>query len=413
MAVLAGAPSPARGQGWYLGSELGAHAVQALGTEGLSNDRASVCDEFINPQYATVTRTAGYEDYNCTGQGRSDNWVNQFGGAAGLHTSWVLGYRFGADASGRRWSHLRAEAEYFYRTTSYDQTVDVPGVGAGSGGVTADKLDQELRTATDYIGRVTSHTAFANLYWDIRTGGRLTPYVGAGVGIGSTAVGYGSLWSRNPDPAAIATGDGLPNADEIRRNLAATTSSFRGVAPWMATPHGDDRPVGSDTIHTSIAHGIAYDDAVFPTSAQKSRLHGRRWESAPERGINVHRSAPGFRTQRPLRTPRWAEDFNAGHSGEFDHSFRRQTDRRVPSQVDHPVPRRQGLQEEPGARGSCTMIQWLASMRKRQRSRRRRVPQRRLRPTCSRLSSKRCRQMRLMTPRESGMIAFARISWSR
>ena len=230
VAVLAGVPSPAQGQGWYLGSELGAHAVQALGTQGLSNDRASVCDEFINPQYATVTRTAGYEDYNCTGQGRSDNWVNQFGRAAGLHASWVLGYRFGADASGPRWSHLRAEAEYFYRATSYDQTVDVPGVGAGTGGVTADKLDQELRTAADYFGRVTSHTAFANLYWDIRTGGRLTPYVGAGVGIGSTAVGYGSLWSRNPDPAAIATGDGLPNAAEIRRNLAATTSSFRGIA---------------------------------------------------------------------------------------------------------------------------------------------------------------------------------------
>ena len=120
-------------------------------------------------------------------------------------------------------------AEYFYRTTSYDQTVDVPGVGAGSGGVTADKLDRELRTATDYFGRVTSHAAFANLYRDIRSGARLTPYVGVGVGIGSTAVGYGSLWSRNPDPAAIATGAGLPNADEIRRNLAATTSSFRGI----------------------------------------------------------------------------------------------------------------------------------------------------------------------------------------
>ena len=227
--LLGGVPSQARGQGWYLGSELGTHAVQALGTQGLSNDRASVCDEFINPRYATVTQTIGYESYNCTGPGRSDNWVNEFGRATGLHTSWVLGYRFGADASGPRWNHLRAEAEYFYRTTSYDQTVDVPGLGAGSGSVTAEKLDQELRTATDYFGRVSSHTAFANLYWDIRTAGRLTPYVGAGVGIGSTSVGYGSLWSRNPSPAAISTGEGLPNTDEIRRNLAATTSSFRGI----------------------------------------------------------------------------------------------------------------------------------------------------------------------------------------
>ena len=35
-----------------------------------------------------------------------------------------------------------------------------------SGSVTADKLNHELQTATDYLGRVTAHTLFANLYWD-------------------------------------------------------------------------------------------------------------------------------------------------------------------------------------------------------------------------------------------------------
>ena len=130
--------------------------------------------------------------------------------ATGLQASWVLGYRFGADASGPRWRHVRTEMEYFYRAT-------------------ADKLNQELQTATDYLGRVTSHTLFANLYWDVRTRSRLTPYVGVGVEIGSTAVTYGSLWSRNANPTAIATGEGLPNVDDIRQNLAATTSSFQGI----------------------------------------------------------------------------------------------------------------------------------------------------------------------------------------
>ena len=159
--AFGGVPSPAQGQGWYLGSELGAHVVPALGITGLSNDRASVCDEFINPQYATVTQTAGYEAYNCTGPDRRDDWVNQFVLATGLQTSWVLGYRFGADASGRRWRHVRTEVEYFYRATAYDQTVAVPGLSAGSGSVTADKLNQELQTATDYVGSVTAHTLFA------------------------------------------------------------------------------------------------------------------------------------------------------------------------------------------------------------------------------------------------------------
>ena len=227
--ALGGVSSPAQGQGWYLGSELGAHVVQALGITGLSNDRASVCDEFINPQYATVTQTAEYEAYNCTGPDRRNDWVNQFARATGLQASWVLGYRFGADASGPRWRHVRTEMEYFYRATAYDQTVAVPGLSAGSDSVTADKLNQEIQTATDYLGRVTSHTLFANLYWDVRTRSRLTPYVGVGVGIGSTAVAYGSLWSRNANPTAITTGEGLPNVDDIRQNLVATTSSFQGI----------------------------------------------------------------------------------------------------------------------------------------------------------------------------------------
>ena len=42
--VLAGVAGPAQGQGWYLGSALGAHVVPDLGMTGLSNDRASVCD---------------------------------------------------------------------------------------------------------------------------------------------------------------------------------------------------------------------------------------------------------------------------------------------------------------------------------------------------------------------------------
>ena len=228
--AFGGVPSPARGQGWYLGSELGAHVVPALGITGLSNDRASVCDEFINPQYATVTQTAGYEAYNCTEPDRRDDWVNQFVLATGLQTSWVLGYRFGADASGPRWRHLRTEVEYFYRTTAYDQTVAVPGLSAGSGSVTADKLTQELQTATDYVSSVTAHTLFANLYWDVRTRSRFTPYVGVGVGIGSTIGGLRqSVVEERLIPPRLPTGEGLPNMDDLRQNLVATTSSFQGV----------------------------------------------------------------------------------------------------------------------------------------------------------------------------------------
>ena len=61
------APGSAHGQGLYFGFEMGMNFAPEMNTTGSSNDRASVCDEYINPMYAAVTQTAGYEDYNCHG----------------------------------------------------------------------------------------------------------------------------------------------------------------------------------------------------------------------------------------------------------------------------------------------------------------------------------------------------------
>ena len=60
------------GSGFYLSSELGVLGASSLNFTGSSNDRASVCDEFINPMYAMVTTISGYESYNCTGPDRVD-----------------------------------------------------------------------------------------------------------------------------------------------------------------------------------------------------------------------------------------------------------------------------------------------------------------------------------------------------
>lgn len=218
------ATSPARaGSGLYLSSELGANFAPGLDTRGASNDRASVCDEFINPLYATVTQTAGYEDYNCTGsnRGAGDDWKNDFAAAEGILAGAAIGYRLWDRYPDRIWGRFRLELEYFYRDSDYDQTSDVPGASGASG----DKLTQEIQTATDRIGSVISHNLFGNLYFDFRNDSRFTPYVGFGVGAGFTDLDYGSLWSRNNDPNAISTGAGLLNADEIRRNLAGSTSS--------------------------------------------------------------------------------------------------------------------------------------------------------------------------------------------
>ena len=217
-------PHPAQaGSGRYLSSELGANFAPNLDTLGTSNDRASACDEFINPLFATVTQTPGYENYNCTGpnRGATGDWENTFDSAEGILAGVAVGYGLREIYPDHFLGRFRFEMEYFYRDTEYDQTADIPSAAGESG----DKLAQEILTATDRIGSVTSHNLFGNLYVDLPNSSRFTPYVGFGVGVGFTDMDYGSLWTRNPDPNAITTGAGLPNADAIRRNLAGTASS--------------------------------------------------------------------------------------------------------------------------------------------------------------------------------------------
>ena len=206
---------PAHAEGFYVSSELGMNFGSSLDMTGVSNDRASVCDEYINPMYDQVEGTAGYEDVNCTGpnRGSTGNWYNDFSSDEGVLFGTALGYRM-------RDSRFRVELEYFYRDTGYDDTSDVHSASGESG----DKLEQELVRTIDRLGSLTSHNLFANLYIDFASDSKFTPYVGAGVGFGFTEAEYGSLWARNDDAARITTGEGLPNATEIRANLASTAS---------------------------------------------------------------------------------------------------------------------------------------------------------------------------------------------
>ena len=222
------------GSGLYLSGELGANFASGLDITGASNDRASVCDEFINPFYATVTQTKGYESYNCTGpnRGLGDDWHNSFDRAEGILAGAAIGYSLRDKYPDRVLGRFRLELEYFYRDSNYDQTSPVPGAGGSSG----DKLTQEIIVAMDRIGSVSSNNLFGNLYIDFPNNSRFTPYLGLGGGVAFSEIDYGYLWARNPDPNAISTGAGLPNEDEIRRNLAGSASS--GQAELKVTLYG-------------------------------------------------------------------------------------------------------------------------------------------------------------------------------
>ena len=206
---------PVHAEGFYVSGELGMNFGGSVDVTGKSNDRASVCDGYINSMYETVTQTPGYESYNCTGpnRGAAGGWSNSISSDEGVLFGTAIGYHI-------RDSRFRVELEYFYRDTGYDETSDVPRAS----GVQGDKLDQELVRTIDRLGSLTSHNLFANLYMDFSSDSRFTPYVGVGVGFGFTEAEYGSVWARNSNASAITTGEGLPNATEIRDNLASTAS---------------------------------------------------------------------------------------------------------------------------------------------------------------------------------------------
>ncbi|MDE2972440.1 MAG: outer membrane beta-barrel protein [Acidobacteriota bacterium] len=196
--------------GFYLRGDLGANLATGVVLLGKSNDRASRCDEFINPRYAEIP--------GCTDpdRGSAAGWQTAFDPAYGTLAGLAVGHRVS--------DWFRMEVETFHRESEYDQTSPV----ASATGDTAGKLEGEIVRAEDRIGSVSSRNVFLNLVFDLPVEGALKPFAGLGVGVSWTELDYGDLWVRNADPAKIATAAGLPNEEEVRRNLAGTTSSKQG-----------------------------------------------------------------------------------------------------------------------------------------------------------------------------------------
>ena len=210
LVAVPGALAQDNGSGFYLRGDLGANLASGVVLLGKSNDRASRCDEFINPRYAEVP--------GCTDpdRGASAGWQTAFDSAGGVFAGLAVGHRIS--------DWLRMEVETFHRESEYDQTSPV----ASATGDTAGKLEGEIVRAEDRIGSVSSRNVFLNFVFDLPVEGAVRPFVGLGAGLSWTELDYGDLWVRNSDPEKIATAAGLPNEEEVRRNLASTTSSKQG-----------------------------------------------------------------------------------------------------------------------------------------------------------------------------------------
>ena len=182
-----------------------------------SNDRSSVCDEYINPNALRVP--------GCTtpDRGAGDGWSAPFSDGRGL----LAGAGVEFDVGGP-W---RLAVDYSRVQAVFDQTV----ASTNAQGVDFEKLSNELEVGQERLGALRSHGVHGVLHLHPIRSGLIRPYGGIGLGYAAMRADFGWHWRRSADPLAITTGREQPNFDEIRRNLAGTVSS--GTALFTKNVH--------------------------------------------------------------------------------------------------------------------------------------------------------------------------------
>ena len=192
----------------YWAAELGGNIAPAVRLRSGDTDRAARCDEFVNPRYAEIDACVNPD----RGIGAVDDWQSRFNRAGGV---------FGGVAAGLRRGRARVELALSQRAANYDQAA---AILHPNGEAFTAIFGAELPTAEERIGGLRTRDLFANAFWHFPNESRFTPFVGAGIGVADARMDYRALWRRSDDPATVRTAAGLPNEEQVRRNLAGTVS---------------------------------------------------------------------------------------------------------------------------------------------------------------------------------------------
>ena len=215
MAVATASVLPAGAQSIVV--DVGRGSIGDYVVVSRSNDRSSVCDEYINPNALGVPGCATPE------RGAGDGWSAPFSDGRGLLAGAGVEFDIGGP--------LSLAIDYSRVEAVFDQTV----ASTNAQGVDFEKLSNELEVGQERLGALRTHGVHGvlNLY-PIRSG-LIRPYGGIGLGYAALRANFGWNWRRSADPLAITTGRGQLNFDEIRRNLAGTVS--RGAALFSENVH--------------------------------------------------------------------------------------------------------------------------------------------------------------------------------
>ncbi len=178
------------------------------GQAGFPADASAFRADSGNPSCVDFPGTHLRQDYNKTSLGHT----------VGL----TVGY-------GRIWGlPVRAEFEYFYRNNEFDKRAPV----TVSGGKLSEFVPSAGGQAYGRFGGVQSHNIFANLYYDLQTDTKFTPYLGGGVGWSKTKADLLNFFQRNDngDNSSALCGrddDPTPANDCVIGPLEGTVSYSR------------------------------------------------------------------------------------------------------------------------------------------------------------------------------------------
>ena len=183
----------------YIGVETGFSMSGDLDSAQFTVNHPTRCDKLL---YETGMPP---DDPACASD-KTSSFENTFSPGAGIAGGVTLGYDLD--------SGLRFEAEYFYSRQGKDRNL-IP-LGSDSD----DPLDQKTsewepsNLPYEEISDISTHNFFLNVYYDLHSDSPFVPYVGAGVGMGSTQMTYLSSAQRK-DPLGDA---------QWQKKAAGTTS---------------------------------------------------------------------------------------------------------------------------------------------------------------------------------------------
>ena len=192
----------------YIEASLGQINAPDTIFQSSTNDLASICDEYINPNAPNIESC----NIETTGPIEEGGWQSSYTGAGGL----VGGVEFGFNISDK----TRVALDFSRGASAIDQTVK----SSNASGDDFEKLIGEIEIGEESIENANTQEVFIWFMGDLPIARNWTISGGLGLGLSRHSYELSWNWKRWDDPAEIETGTGQPNEDEIKKNLAGTAS---------------------------------------------------------------------------------------------------------------------------------------------------------------------------------------------